>query len=416
MFKKLTYGLLFLLILTTLTCHQKNPTSPPAKELPATMPQTDIPWPSLANSPWPMSTVNPQGIARFAGNALNEKKVQWALEIGKGKGGYGGPAIGPDGTIYLSFNGAIDETGFAAISPEGKIKWSRKVESNSCYMTGPVITADTTIYIGGTYFWALRPDGSVKWIFDMGKGFIEIRPLVGIDGTIFTKDGFGDIFALSPEGKMKWKYNTGTGTGVTCMTSSPDGNIIYAPNSDSTLIALDSATGTLLWSFLTHHRIHPCAAIDNQGNIYFFGYNQKKNAQIYSISPQGILRWTFSIDHFSGISYSGISIDYEGQLYFDARWKGIFALNYQGVLKWRTQLENLETYVPIICDQSDNLFIFNGMTTNIIPSVYCFSNMGVVQFSIEVPGWKSTILLPGAVGQNGTLYFQGNSPWLVALN
>ncbi len=412
MFKKLTYGLLFLLILTAITCHQKNPISPPAEEIPATMPQTDIPWPSLANSPWPMSTVNPQGIARTPFPGPKEGKLLWTSELGPfGGGTYGGPAIGPDGTIYVSFSGGSGSpAGFAAISPDGKIKWTRPWEQTSRYDTGPVVAVDTTIYVGGSYLYAIRPNGSTKWQYKGENKFMESRPLLGIDGTIYAMDGAGNIFALSPEGKLKWKNAEGL-VNDSYMVASIDGQTIYAPGRDSTIMALDAQSGSKHWSVQTHTHEYPKIAVDNQNNIYFYGYDQHKSGFIYSISPAGQVRWRYQLKYNYNGSCNGITLDYNGNIYFCFRTTGIIALDYAGKERWvRTHGEKF-AYVPIISDATNNLYVLNIRE----PLIWCYDSSGNLKYSTVVPLSEVYDLRQGAIGADGTLYLMSSSRWLVAI-
>ena len=147
------------------------------------MPQVDIPWPSLADSPWPMSTVNPQGVARSPNPGPTTGSVIWSTDLDAGEATYG-PAIGPDGTIYINMHAY----GLFALDQDGNIKWDVLDTYELNPRTGPVVAADSTIYIGGSGFWAFNPDGTEKWIFKDDRYFHEVRPLVGIDGTIYPRD------------------------------------------------------------------------------------------------------------------------------------------------------------------------------------------------------------------------------------
>ncbi len=411
MFQKLTYGLLFLFIIATITCHKENPTSPPAEEIPATMPQTDIPWPSLANSPWPMSTVNPQGISRTPFPGPKEGKLKWLVELGPyGKGAHGGPAIGPDGTIYVSFNSAAGAPGFAAISPDGKIKWTRPWEQVSRYITGPVVAADTTIYVGGSFLYAIKPDGSTKWSFKGEEVFMESRPLLGIDGMIYAMDGVGNIFALSSEGKLRW-MNTAALRNESYMVASIDGQTIYANGRDSTIIALDAQTGSIRWSVNIHSVEQPQLAVDNQNNIYFYGYDRYQRGFIYSLSPLGQIRWNYQLKYGSNSRCSGITLDYNGYVYFCFRTTGVVSLDYTGKERWvKTHGEKFAD-VPLICDATNDLYVLNISD----PLIWCYDASGNLKYSMVVPLSEVFNFRQGAINVDGTLYLMSTSRWLVAI-
>jgi len=402
MFKK-SYLFLLILILLSFACtRDKKPLEPVAPAaIPSTMPQIDIPWPSLADSPWPMSTVNPQGIARSRYLGPQEGEVLWAIVSELTPLDEVGPAIGPDGIIY--FTGAGITKSFLALTPEGHIKWSLGFQ----LLTGPIVAADSTIYVGGRGFYALRPDGTVKWALD-DHYTTEIRPLLGIDGTIYTKNGQGTIYALTPTGNIKWQNEIGQiGTGY--MSSSPDGSTVYAPGRDSTLIALDAENGTILWSLKTRLRHYAGPTVDSQGNVYCYCLESQNEGFVYSVNPSGKLRWKFKIGRVgTQPPWAGITIDYNGYCYFDWVSRGIISLDYAGNLRWKLNYPDGVLDCPVICDSENKLYILNGE----LPRVQCYFPDGTLRFSVEVQGWY---LNPAAIGHNGTMYFGDNTRWIVAL-
>ena len=103
--KKQTFLIFLFLVLVFLIAgcaKDKNPVDGDGdneQTIPSTMPQTDIPWPSLADSPWPMLYHDPQLTCRspYRGPQLGE--LEWAAN----KIDYettSGISIGKDGTIY----------------------------------------------------------------------------------------------------------------------------------------------------------------------------------------------------------------------------------------------------------------------------------------------------------------------------
>ena len=127
------------------------------------------------------------------------------------------PAIGSDGTIYVTSGG-----NFVAINPDGTQRWSGGGSSNT-FTGSPAIGADGTIYdgttsfmsiIGGSFF-AFNPSGSVKWIFNGPStccvgGFGDSA--IGADGTVYLGglQGIGShfvpyLYALNPDGSQRWR-------------------------------------------------------------------------------------------------------------------------------------------------------------------------------------------------------------------
>lgn len=399
---------LYCLIVLVLCFHCKRDQSPLQPEIkqtniPFRMPQHDIFWPSLANSPWPMSTVNPQGIARSTCIGPNQGQLEWAMPV-MDKTTQGGPAIGADGTIYIGVNSAD----FYAFNPDGTIKWHLQPNSNFIIYTGPVVASDSTIYVAGASgLHALNPKGETKWIFKpttntMGDYFAEIRPLLGKDGKIYAKAFNGVIYCISQKGEIIWENPLGQEHGISYMSISPDGSALYAPGKDKTLMAIHSATGAVHWTIKTGQDFYAGPTVDNQGNIYYPGA-EGNDKFIYSITSTGVLRWKFKVENGWGIPYAGVNIDNDGHIIFSWRAREIIILTYDGQLHTKIPLNTDITDSPIICDVENNLYVFN--VDNPTSVISCTPN-GTLRFLLHVPSRNQ--LFPGAIGTNGRLYFGGN--------
>jgi len=179
----------------------------------------------------------------------------------------GGPAIDRDETIYI---GSMDSY-FYAVNPNGSLKW--KFKTDDCIKGPPSIGTDGTIYIGSYdgYLYALFPDGSLKWKCRIGYG-TETNPSIGPDGAIFV--GGEELYAVNPDGTLRWIFELQSNEII--FQSSPaisaDGIIYVGTNIDGTsggdIIAVNP-DGTLRW----RHRIanewvdsSPC--IDENGIVY----------------------------------------------------------------------------------------------------------------------------------------------------
>jgi len=120
------------------------------------------------------------------------------------------PAVGENGVIYVNTNDGV----LHAIGPDGTFLWKYKTEGIVMdEPSSPAIARDGTIYFGGGgeyqrrggYFYAVNPNGSLKWRFFAGCD--QTAPAIGGDGTIyFGSNGCGTIHALNPDGTQKWAY------------------------------------------------------------------------------------------------------------------------------------------------------------------------------------------------------------------
>jgi len=126
----------------------------------------------------------------------------------------------------------------------------------------------------------------VQWRFKADADYIQNRPAVGPDGTIYAIDVQGHLYALSPTGSLKWVFNA-SGTGFGNVSVGTDGTVYTGSTSSIFALAPD---GTLKWTFAQN----PSAFIllgpnvGPDGNIYAVA---TQGMGVFSLAPQGTLRW-----------------------------------------------------------------------------------------------------------------------------
>lgn len=237
------------------------------------------------------------------------------------------PAVGSDGTVYVgspSFE-------FYAVNPlDGSIKWQQHV--GWCIISSPAIIEDGTIYVGSKdhNLYAMDPvlEGA-RWQFPTGVFYdghlVDASPAVGQDGTIYVgSDQYGaaghgqaptqidtSFWAINPDGSLKWAFETGTG-----VESSPaiglDGTLYFGCFDSSLYAVRDNGTyGELLWKFKTDGVIDGSPSIDGDGIIYF----GSRDSSLYALYPDGTLKWEFEAG--GGIE-SSPTIDGNGHVIFGA--------------------------------------------------------------------------------------------------
>jgi outer membrane protein assembly factor BamB len=91
---------------------------------------------------------------------------------------------------------------------------------------------------------APQANGSIKWQFEVDGDYMEFRPTIGSDGTIYFQDVNGHLYALNPEGGVKWIFQGGYPSGPVAVGAN---NTVYIA-SDNRIQAI-SSSGMLLWQF-----------------------------------------------------------------------------------------------------------------------------------------------------------------------
>ena len=174
--------------------------------------------------------------------------------------------VGPDGRIFSTGQSASTGPGGSnipviALKPDGSVDWVYEFDSNSFDMAYTIITdEDGNIYVGGesdnlgfTVF-SLYPDGTLRWENGV-DGLAAFDLALAPDGHLYAggslMDG-GGIVSFTTDGELRWVYEY----------ESPDGGF-------SQVTAID---------------------FDGDSNIYASGSADNKYL-VYSVDPEGNFRW-----------------------------------------------------------------------------------------------------------------------------
>ena len=175
---------ILLLLFLSSGCKKNSPTEPQPTKPPGY--QEDIPWPSLADSPWPMYRADPQntGRSKYAG-ALNGT-LYWDSED------YiiNSCVIGKDSTIYFAAAGANAKP-ICSFHFDGTLKWKYPFPA-------PIydynLASDETVYCNNPQektFYAVDNLGNLKWKID---GMVTDNKINAI-----SLDKYGNILFLAFE-------------------------------------------------------------------------------------------------------------------------------------------------------------------------------------------------------------------------
>jgi len=231
------------------------------------------------------------------------------------------PLLTPDGNIYAG----SPDFNFYSFDTAGNLNWSYK--TYWCIISSAAVTDDGTIIVGSKdhNLYAFREElQDTLWAAPLGTFYdghlVDCSPAIGEDGTIYVgTDPYGaayqipviadtNFWAINPDGSLKWAFETGNGV-ESSPAIGPDGTV-YFGSYDSCLYAVaDSGTfGFQKWKFKTDGQIDGSPTVDGDGNIYF----ASRDSVLYCLYPDGSVRWTFDLIDGSECSPT---IDDKGYLY-----------------------------------------------------------------------------------------------------
>jgi len=392
----LNYVYLALLVFFCMSC--KKSTEPIGNENPPPGYQQDIPWPSLADSPWPMSHHDPQSTGRSTINGPVTNTIYW--EYADNMDLYTGVAIGPDSTIY--FVQSKSNEGFIALQPNGQIKWKLDLATGHKVPTTPIVASGGTIffYNGLTTVYAVDPNGSIKKEFEIEYPTHNETFNIDLDGTLYFVGYDQTLYAYSQDGNLLWSlfderfYNQG---GTIRVSFSTDGRTLYIPGFPITLLAVDIESQQVKWTY-GENMITQGAMIDSDDNIYILTENNftiiPPGINLITLNSNGDLRWKYCSRQ--QIANDNIpTIDKLGNIYFAA--DSLYSLAYDGRLRWKDKLSDF-CDSPLICDPEGNIFAgLNGI------SIISYDTNGSLIWRID----ESLPFVGGspAIGYGGDLYF-----------
>ena len=163
----------------------------------------------------------------------------------------GAPMFSPDGkTVYnITFNKITNVIAYDLLS--GTKKWIYTVNHASYNgLTVNPVTGD--IYFGTTTggdFFALNPDGTLKWQFTEAGSMQSASPAVSADGTVvFIIDAKGNTFAIdAATGAKKW--NAALGAKGAGLLVNGDDLVVATNGTDKTICWLNASTGEIIVSY-----------------------------------------------------------------------------------------------------------------------------------------------------------------------
>ena len=367
--------------------------------------QTDIEWPTLAKSDWPMIKHDPQFTGRSPYKGPQSPTIIWTVDMPDGI--FSGPVIGEGGNLFFGSYYQLDSADhFYAYAPDGNLRWDYKLGTNRPPQSGILIDSSNTIYFGSLdqYLYALNPNGSLKWKYNTGYITEILIPNIDREGKIYiTNNPQGELLSINPNGTLNWRVKYENGFLEKSPVFSPDGNTIYIAGKDSNLFALN-LDGSIKWKYECG-RIMRAPLVDSYENIYILPFQIP--FYLYSLDSNGDFRWEYQfLDSSTVKSYAIPTIDKMGNIYvisIDSSIRpnrALISLDYGGNYRWSYIFEDPsdDFWQPLICDKEGTVYV--GSTFG--HYYYAISSVGQLKWKLPLNDYQ--VDNTGAIGKDGTLY------------
>ncbi len=356
-----------------------------------------------------------------------EPTEEWRFEGASASYSVWRPAIGPDGTIYVS---ALDATLYA-LNKDGSQKWTFNLTDDNEYMPG-VDPVTGTVYsdIFGSSLVAINPDGTEKWRFlIVPSSDVGSTPTVGPDGVIyFGTDNSQELIALNPNGTAKWRFPTiGAVDNVPALNS--DASVVYfvatdpdTLNNDAMLYALNTADGSFRWRYplvAENNELTSSPTVDTKGtanpndDVIYVGddddyvYAFKPAVRLTDPNaaaplPLGPGEWRFRTN---GEIESSAAVDPDdGTIYIGSDDGNVWAINPNGTEKWRYDTGAEVESSPLV-DLDGTIYV--GSTNG---RFFALNPNGNLKWAFPIPPLGPVGSIPGspALGSDGFIHFGSN--------
>jgi outer membrane protein assembly factor BamB len=357
------------------------------------------------DSAWPMFQYD----IRHTGRSPYGKSGNWHMEKWKFKmdgSVYSSSVIDRIGTVYIG-----GWNNFYAINPNGSLKWIYEfkygwVESAAAIDDNGNLYFGTA-YADNNYIYALYSNGTLKWKYLTGN-HVKSSPAIGNDGTIYFGSDNENIYALYPNGTIRWKYKTG-GVVHTSPAIGNDG-IIYCGSQDGCLYAL-YPNGTEKWKYNIGCWIGRGPTIADDGTIYFSGVQE---ATLYALYPDGTYKWHV----YLGVNVvSTPALAEDGTIYVASYKEGggayINSISPNGFINWRYEVEDEAMSASPVIDKYGIIYIGGWRGNNEVGgNLYALNPDGTLRWVFHT---GDSIHSSAAIGEDGTIYIGSWDEYLYAI-
>jgi hypothetical protein len=362
--------------------------------------QMDIPWPTLANSDWPMIKHDPQFTGRSPYKGPQTPTIIWTKDMEYGI--FSGPVIGNEGDLYFGSYYVFGDN-FYSYTADGDLIWQYETGNGRAVQSGILIDSSNTIYFGSrdSCFYALNSDGSFKWKYKTSASIDQqVIPNIDLQGNIYVTNSKGELYSFDPDGNLNWSVLYTNSFVDKSPTFSPDGNTIYIAGFDSNFFALN-LDGSLKWEY-SCEQIERGSMVDSYGKIYFTA-----GQYLYSINPTGSINWKY---YLIGSPIAIPTIDKKSYIYTMAwdttsgpYFPALVCLRYDGTISWKYIFDEIQWdhfEQPLICDSEGTIYLGSTFGYN----YYAISNEGNLKWRLQLIEQQQQVDNTGAIVKDGTLF------------
>lgn len=178
-------------------------------------------------------------------------------------------------------------------------------DAKEAYFANPVLTDDGQLLItsAGSNHSLTSLDaakGTANWTFGDAAGAWIASPAV-VDGVIYAPNTDGSLYALDMNGNLRWQKEIG---GALWAQPVSDGAMLYITSLDHNIYAFDLNTQEVAWSISLKGAVPGGAALDEAGNLYVGSFGSTVtsiNTQSQNINWENeITGWVWDAPIISG--------------------------------------------------------------------------------------------------------------------
>ncbi len=272
---------------------------------------------------------------------------KWGYVCDSGNAAYGcAPVVDPSsGVIYF---GTATAGEFYALHPDGSLKW-KCTQMKSINKSYPAVGSDGTVYVldSGNKLWALEPaNGNVKWSISLSDAGANGGILVNETGTTKTGDHADEIivgtknniYFIQKDGTVKASETLPSNgmTEITGFAVSPDkSTIYYCTLAGKGLYSLHLSTHEM--KNFTDAAINNnayCPVVGADGTIYFgmkTGSTDEGEA-FFAVNPDMTKKWGYKVRVKNAFNYCFPAVDAQNNVYAGANDGSFLQINAAGTL------------------------------------------------------------------------------------